>query len=962
MAMIRYSTATVVEPVIASDKWANDIYEQACSGDRCRIKTAKTVLAKFDPRRYVLSHSTIIAAVQTDLADSGNPNSDYYIHPMYSKFVNNNGDAWSKPLIKACYRTFIGCNNYCFPAGTRVLMADGTYRPIEFIKEGDKVINRKGEIGSVTQTFVRSSDRLTELSGRGILSRKLMVTPEHPFWLHSARKTCPKTGRPNFFDKDKDFHKLSSWIGFSVGVHKAENETYPVGVTPDWVEAQEVDPERDFFSHPISSTEIENSEINANRAELIGWFLAEGSYQTLNKFTLGEESGVVFNLGNDELDVAERLAGILTAEFGKHFRIDCEPRVYETESGSYCLSVSNKVVADFFKKWCGKYAWAKRLPEEAMLLPKNLQAIILKNCINGDGSGAVASRGYSLEMKSKDLIQQLLFMSWRLRLLPTYRETGVLGRYSVLNMVDGFEVYVDPNTGKKSRPGYLLRFSTRDSKSLNRYLNVLDEKIASRESNRVTNILGNESGQWLLSKINSKRSVDVSCEVYNIEVDNDNSYIAEGVAVHNCEHVQIPELSKGKVIDAVLREIPIGKSASGEELTTYYVDILVATDRKHKDLVRKIEAGELDKMSMGCTISFSLCTRCGNKAVDETQACQHVKYEKNNMFFDENGVQRKTAELCGHHSEPNSVKFCDASWVANPAFIGAVKRNNIYPSADVMSKLEVAFKKKGYQFKEGDFLKAAMLLLAADEPVAPSKKKKEEDADTPVEPDTDVPDETPQEGDMPSDVPEGEGDAPPPPDPGAQPEPPEESGSDIKKFKTMIKQKLLKQLGDEIADEFSKEEEDSTPNELETLDESIIKPASVQNQKVWSLKEDERRAYHKIGSHLAKLLNTGRITKNEFSRLRYGTYMILASKDLPMLADYGYKKRDFLALLSYLDGRTGNPLPICIKRAIADMGGSKGKKPSEILMNVVSSIGRKVTRSEGKRALMWIKLMDEYDS
>ena len=545
--MFRYSTATIVEPyVLSTDKWADDVYEQACTGDKCRIKVAKTVLAKYDPRKFLLSHCTIIAAVDTELADPNNPKSDYYIHPSYSQFVNNNGDCWSKKLLKETYRTFIGCNNYV-------------------------------------------------------------------------------------------------------------------------------------------------------------------------------------------------------------------------------------------------------------------------------------------------------------------------------------------------------------------------------------------------------------------------------------EHVQIPSLSKGKVIDAVLREIPVGKDNKGNELTTYYVDILVATDRSHKDLVAKIESGETSRLSMGCSIAFSVCTKCGNKAVDETQACQHIKYEKNNMFFDDNGVQRKTAELCGHSSDPSSVTFVDASWVRNPAFVGAVKRNNIYPSSDVMSKLEEAFKKKGYQVKEGDFLKAAAMILLAqakkDDP-APEPEEKAEAAPEDSPPEATSMDEpppaegAPPAGEAPAEgAPAGEAPAEGVPAPGMSG--PDEGGSDIKKFKNMVKQKLLKQLGDEITDEFSKEDDEGAPRELETLDESIIKPASV--QKVWSLKNNERAAYHKIGSHLAKLLKEKRITQKEFERLRYGSYMVLASKDLAMLANYGYKKRDFLALLSYLDSQTGNPFPVSIKKAIAKMGGSNGKAPSKILMDIVSSIGRKVTRSEGSRSLMWVKLLDRYE-
>lgn len=102
------------------------------------------------------------------------------------------------------------------------------------------------------------------------------------------------------------------------------------------------------------------------------------------------------------------------------------------------------------------------------------------------------------------------------------------------------------------------------------------------------------------------------------------------------EHVQIPELSKGKVIDAVARDL-------GE---TVYIDILVATNRKHKDLIARIESGQLDTLSMGCTITFSQCTRCGNIAKDDAELCSHIKNQKGQKFVDADGNVRVVAELC----------------------------------------------------------------------------------------------------------------------------------------------------------------------------------------------------------------------------------------------------------------------------------------------------------------------------
>ena len=140
------------------------------------------------------------------------------------------------------------------------------------------------------------------------------------------------------------------------------------------------------------------------------------------------------------------------------------------------------------------------------------------------------------------------------------------------------------------------------------------------------------------------------------------------IGAHNfVEHVQIEDLSKGRIIDAVPRDI-------GDSI---YIDILVATNRKHKDLIESIESGKMSGMSMGCSVDFTICSYCGNVASDETQMCEHIKYQKGNVFYDEKGGQHRIAELCGHKTiDPTgAVNFVEASWVAVPAFRGAVARN-----------------------------------------------------------------------------------------------------------------------------------------------------------------------------------------------------------------------------------------------------------------------------------------------
>lgn len=180
---------------------------------------------------------------------------------------------------------------------------------------------------------------------------------------------------------------------------------------------------------------------------------------------------------------------------------------------------------------------------------------------------------------------------------------------------------------------------------------------------------------------------------------------------HNfCEHVQLEELSKGRIIDAVARDI-------GDAI---YVDILIATDRKHKDLVADIEAGRMGTLSMGCTIDGSICTKCGNWAADETEMCSHIKYAKGNTFFDENGKQCRIAELCGHPSlgPTGGVQFIEASWVGTPAFPGAVLRNVLDFTEETAKKAKKILSSPPPEWSKKDVLKAASLTVEASEKVA----------------------------------------------------------------------------------------------------------------------------------------------------------------------------------------------------------------------------------------------------
>ena len=138
------------------------------------------------------------------------------------------------------------------------------------------------------------------------------------------------------------------------------------------------------------------------------------------------------------------------------------------------------------------------------------------------------------------------------------------------------------------------------------------------------------------------------------------------------DHFQNTKANKGHILDAVLRRVNLTPQDF-----VYYVDILVATDLVHEELISDIRAGKVQYMSMGCVTDLITCTYCGAQVTDTGNYCSHLFAAKGTFIADEDGIPRRVAELCGHKSLPNGgVRFVEASWLReNPAFPGASRRN-----------------------------------------------------------------------------------------------------------------------------------------------------------------------------------------------------------------------------------------------------------------------------------------------
>lgn len=489
-----------------------------------------------------------------------------------------------------------------------------------------------------------------------------------------------------------------------------------------------------------------------------------------------------------------------------------------------------------------------------------------------------------------------------------------------------------------------------------------------------------DPSKWLLSHVTIMASVDVEKvnpsdprknflikPEYSIFVNNNGDSWERGLlktasktflgADNFVEHVQIPELSKGKIIDVALREVTFAKGPNGDDLTTMYVDILIATNKKHTDLVEKIQTGEYSAVSMGCLIKYSICTQCGRVAEDESQSCKHVKYFKGNYFYDDNGIKRVVAELCGSSDDPESCKFIDGSWVRKPAFEGAVLNKVLPLEVNLSEKIQKAVAIPSFEYMPGMYLKAASQTaqdivrdLNAAEGDAPEPPKDDFSfPEAPADSEKPLSVDTPPGGDMPSaDAPLDTGAAPGAPglgdSLGGAPEPqiqePAEDAT-VKEVRDMFKRQILNQIRREIMKDQARQEggsDDSRPSgvETDTNDNLVSKSATFK-----------------------EVLANAKKANND--RLFNGLMILSNLKNWKQFSKYGYGRRDVLGLLHFIDMNISDkPVGVDAVKTLSNIRlGSDGMVP--FFTKMIVEIGRKPNKEESKRLASWAKILSNFE-
>jgi IMP dehydrogenase len=474
----------------------------------------------------------------------------------------------AKALIQAgadAVKVGIGPGSICLSGDALILMSDGGVKRIDEIAVGESVVTHRGRVRPVTKTYRRPyQGALIELSIGGCPD-KLRVTPNHEFLAVTfdvPDKVRAKNGAKYFFTKQKyntglrwvraDQLKPQDVVAIPKRQYKVEARVFDLAAAVPHYHADDTHiwankPSRNFNEqnyHELAArfdttprvigtivtgkrklvdalsvqvnTWLDEAAyvrfmqpeklhrfvaLDARLMRLLGYYAAEG-------YTLGNANNrqLRFAFGAHERDYAEEVRQLTGEVFGYRGTV-----LRPTPRHALETTVYNHAIARFFEMLIPGRARSKRLPEFVLnQTPECLRAFLI-GALRGDGCLKDARR-IAYKTASPHLAHQLAEIFMRLGYLPS---------------IQGYQ---------HKRPGWARQYHVRiGGAQCARFAQELPELGLEfpAELGAKQDYFADEN--YLYASIRAVEATEIQqLEVFNLEVAEDHSYVANRVAVHNC--------------------------------------------------------------------------------------------------------------------------------------------------------------------------------------------------------------------------------------------------------------------------------------------------------------------------------------------------------------------------------------------------------------------------------------------
>jgi len=439
---------------------------------------------KSSPTSRIIKHASV----------NVNRQSPDYFHPLYEP-VN----LQLPTKLRECIIPYI-----------TTVMGDGRKKRIDEVKIGDWILDKNGDRGQVEDVIINEIDEDIYKLKLATIETKLEITGNHKiFCIKKEVGNCRhKSNEIKFCQKNITAHCRDRYKGCvpqEIKVEKVRVDELEIGdfmLSPIATENKLFDIE--VYKYKSGSNRVfelqEVKPINKNIMRLFGYFLAEGNfYRRKDGVLRGMQFS--FNISEKDTYVAE-VKELLEKEFGATVNINLRKDV------NTCLvTTSGKKLAELFYEHCGEYSHYKRISQQVMDCPPELQIELVKAYINGDGhvdkTGDIRTCS-----ASKDLSDQI---------------HEILKRCQIMSIVRKEE----RDTGFAGDPGYSLSWNVEINNNEATKLGIKNKSKWNSHRRWIWN-------NYIVLEIKGIELEEYKGKVYNLTIEGEHSYVANNVAVANC--------------------------------------------------------------------------------------------------------------------------------------------------------------------------------------------------------------------------------------------------------------------------------------------------------------------------------------------------------------------------------------------------------------------------------------------
>lgn len=548
----------------------------------------------------------------------------------------------------------------CFLPGSKVLMEDGTEKNIEEVQTGDLIrthLNNAKKVIAPLSKFWEGDLYTFKFRSYG---HDLVCTQEHP--IYGVKKE-------NIIESRKLYYK--------------QKETYLEFINKlsyDFIDANKLNI-GDYVAIPYEKNTEINEELGDNDfAFLMGYYLGNGcgakEYRKECVNTYGTYKKTIFILPSNDVKTLSYLSNIIQ-------NTGYASNIFESyhNENSIRIEYGNKSFIQLCEKHLGMGAHNKFISSSIMKMPREWQYRFLAGYLQADGCQVYRPETrYHGELTSstvsRKLTQDLVKLCAR---LGYHSSSFAFKQHHSCTKSAGNIIYENKyESSLISKLGETRFFCSENIKS--NYASYLDTKNG-----------------YILIPIKGIDTRPIHTEVFNLEVEDDNSYCVNSIATHNSnrngdyfprkdlklnyKNFETTFDDKGKINGGALifkhhkNKLNQGHPWYGIVRKAFYndrmdrVELLLEVDNeKAPDIIEKIKNGEDVAVSMGVKIPYDICSlkECSKKSPRVSEYCDHLKYDMGTILPDGRKIYAINGEYdYNEHKKP--LNFFDISFVFRPA-------------------------------------------------------------------------------------------------------------------------------------------------------------------------------------------------------------------------------------------------------------------------------------------------------